>query len=317
MKTDYLRVSVTDRCNLRCIYCHPLGDCDFLGHNDILRFEEIYRIVRLFAQCGIRKVRITGGEPLVRRNIVYLIEQLAGIDEIDDLALTTNGVLLEPMAADLKNAGLHRVNVSMDSAERESYKKITGFDLLTEVTRGIDRAMEVGLSPIKINSVIIDGINVPQIVDLARMSVDLPIAVRFIEYCPTSRQTHPADGFVPTRRVRGIIENEFGMLSAVPDDNIASPATNYKINNAAGTIGFISGRSSVFCGDCNRLRLTSDGKIKPCLYSSNNYDLKKLIREGAGDEEVLAMLKVAITEKGKYTKSNSFAEEFTMRKIGG
>ena len=225
MKTDYLRVSVTDRCNLRCIYCRPLGDCDFLDHNDILRFEEIYRIVRLFAQCGIRKVRITGGEPLVRRNIVYLIEQLAGIDEIDDLALTTNGVLLVPMAGELKNAGLHRVNISMDSAERESYKKITGFDLLREVTRGIDRAMEVGLSPVKINSVIIGGINVPQIVDLARMSIDLPVAVRFIEYCPTSRQTHPADGFVATSRVREIIENEFGALSAVPDGDTASPAS--------------------------------------------------------------------------------------------
>jgi len=317
MKTDYLRVSVTDRCNLRCIYCHPLDGCDFLDHNDILRFEEIFRIVRLFARCGIRKVRITGGEPLVRRNIVYLVEQLAGIDGIDELALTTNGVLLGPLAADLKNAGLQRVNISMDSAEKESYKKITGFDLLEEVTSGIYRAMEAGLSPVKINSVIIEGINVPQILPLARMSIDLPIAVRFIEYCPTSRNTHPAGDFVATSRVRGIIENEFGSLSPVSGNNMAGPALNYKINNAVGTIGFISGRSSVFCSDCNRLRLTSDGKIKPCLYSSHNYNPKKLIREGAGDEDILAMLKMAIAEKSKHTKSNSPANEFTMRKVGG
>jgi len=317
MKTDYLRVSVTDRCNLRCIYCHPLDGCDFLEHKDILRFEEIFRIVRLFARCGIRKVRITGGEPLVRRNIVYLVEQLAGIDGIDELALTTNGVLLDSLAADLKNAGLQRVNISMDSAEKESYRKITGFDLLEKVTSGIHRAMEVGLTPVKINSVIIEGVNFPQILPLARMSIDMPIAVRFIEYCPTSRNTHPADDIVSTSRVRGIIENEFGPLSPVSGNSMAGPALNCKIHNAAGTIGFISGRSSVFCDDCNRLRLTSDGKIKPCLYSAHNYDPKKLIRDGGSDEEVLAMLKMAIAEKSKYTKLNSPAKEFTMRKIGG
>jgi len=317
LKTDYLRVSVTDRCNLRCVYCHPLDSCDFLEREEILKLEEIYRIVRLFVKCGIQKVRLTGGEPLVRKNIVYLVKKLAGIKEIKDLTLTTNGVLLESLAAKLKNAGLRRVNISVDSVERTSYTKITGFDLLPKVTRGIHKALEVGLSPVKINSVIIKGINVSQILPLAEMSVDLPVAVRFIEYCPTSQSTKPASDFVPTSEIRRIIESKFGPLSTVLADADAGPALYFKIAGSAGTIGFINGRSSVFCRSCNRLRLTSDGKIKPCLYSAHNYDLKKLIRSGADDKHALAMLKRVIAEKSNYTKLNSFTEEFTMRKIGG
>jgi len=317
MKTDYLRVSVTDRCNLRCVYCQPLGSCDFVERKEILRLEEIYRIVRLFVRCGIRKVRLTGGEPLVRKNIIYLVGKLAGISEIKDLSLTTNGVLLGSSAAELKNAGLRRVNISVDSVKSKSYKEITGFDLLPKVIRGIHKALEVGLSPVKINSVIIKDINVSQILPLAEMSVHLPVAVRFIEYCPTSRHTKPASDFVPTSEARGIIESKFGPLSAVLPDTGAGPASYFKIAGSIGSIGFISGRSSVFCRSCNRIRLTSDGKIRPCLYSAHNYDLKKLIRNGASNEQSLAVLKRVIAEKSNYTKLNSFTEEFTMRKIGG
>ena len=213
MGVNYLRVSVTDRCNLRCVYCHPLCGCDYLERKEILRLEEIHRIVRLFAKCGVRKVRLTGGEPLVRRNIVHLVRKIAGIKEIEDISLTTNGVLLESAAQELKAAGLHRVNISVDSAERKSFKEITGFDFLPRVTNGIRKAIEAGLSPVKINSVLIRGINVSQILPLARMSIHLPVAVRFIEYCPTSKYTRPASDYVPTGEVRGIIENEFGLLS--------------------------------------------------------------------------------------------------------
>ena len=317
MKTDYLRVSVTDKCNLRCVYCHPLCGCDFIERKEILRLEEIYRIVRFFVECGIRKVRLTGGEPLVRKNIVYLVKKLAGIEEIEELTLTTNGVLLESLAAELKNAGLQRVNISVDSAESQSYKEITGFDLLPRVTKGIYKALEVGLSPVKINSVIIKGINVSQILPLAQMSVYLPVVVRFIEYCPTNKYTKPASDYVPTSEVRRIIESKFGPLSTMLTGAANGPALYFRIKNSAGTIGFINGRSSIFCHSCNRLRLTSDGKIKPCLYSGHSYDLKKLMRNGASDRKVFDLLKKIMGEKSNYTKVNSFTDEFSMRKIGG
>lgn len=317
MNADYLRVSITDRCNLRCIYCHPLDGCDFVERKEILRLEEIYHIVQLFVECGIRKVRLTGGEPLVRKNIVYLVEKLAGIEGIEELALTTNGVLLESLAAELKDAGLHRVNISMDSTDREIYKQITGFDLLPTVTKGIYKALEVGLRPVKINSVIMRSINVSQIPLLAQMSVRLPVTVRFIEYCPTSKYAKPASDYMPTSKVREIIEFEFGHLLPVIAGGTSGPASYFKIKNSTGTIGFISGRSSILCQSCNRLRLTSEGKIVPCLYSSHHYDIKKLIRAGAGDEEVMKLLKKILQEKSNHTKLNSSVRDIPMQKIGG
>ena len=317
MNVDYLRVSVTDRCNLRCVYCHPLGGCNLIDRKEILKLEEIHRIVELFSYRGIRKVRLTGGEPLIRRNIVYLIERLSGIEGIEELSLTTNGVLLESLAQELKDAGLQRVNISMDSTDRKSYKEITGFDLLPRVTRGIHKALEVGLKPVKINSVIIKGINISQILSLAEMSIHLPVAVRFIEYCPTSRYTKPASDYMPNHELRKVIEREFGPISFVFTGATNGPASYFKIRNAVGMIGFINGRSSMFCHDCNRLRLTSDGKIKPCLYSSQYHDIKKMIRDNADDEHILRLLEKILYEKNKYTKLSSSASEFDMQKVGG
>lgn len=317
MTVDYLRVSVTDRCNLRCVYCYPSGGCNLIERTEILRFEEIYHIVRLFAICGIRKVRLTGGEPLVRSNIVNLVEKLAGLKEIEELTLTTNGVLLEQKAEELKNAGLHRINISVDSTERQSYKDITGFDNLKNAMKGIHKALDVALAPVKINCVIIKGLNSSQIIPLAQMSIDLPVAVRFIEYCPTSRYTKPAGDFVSSSQIRRIIEREHGQLSTISATNRNGPALHFKINNAAGTIGFISGRSTVFCHNCNRIRLTSDGMIKPCLYSSKHYNIERLIRTGAADEEVIQFLTGVIEEKNQYTKLTSSVNEFDMQRIGG
>jgi cyclic pyranopterin phosphate synthase len=294
-----------------------MGGCDFLQRKEILTLEEVHRIVQLFVECGIRKVRLTGGEPLLRRNIVYLVEKLAAINGIEELALTTNGVFLQTMAGDLKNAGLQRVNISIDALENKSYRDITGFDLLPEVTKGIHKALKMGLSPVKINSVIIKGINVSQILPLAKMSVRLPVAVRFIEYCPTSSYTKPAGDYIPTSMVREIIENKFGPMSLVVGGATDGPALNFKIKNAVGTLGFISGRSSILCHSCNRLRLTSGGTIKPCLYSSQSYDIKKLLRTGADDEQVLILLKAILSEKSNHTKLTSDAGEFHMQKIGG
>jgi cyclic pyranopterin phosphate synthase len=317
MRIDYLRVSVTDRCNLRCIYCNPLGDCGFISREEILRFEEIHRIVGLFAECGINKVRLTGGEPLVRKNIVALVKKLAATAGIEELALTTNGVFLEQMAGELKAAGLRRVNISVDSLERENYKRITGFDFLEKVTRGIYKAIEVGLTPVKINTVVLKGINEQDVAALAQLTVEMPIAVRFIEYCPTDKDTSPASDFVPNSRVRRIIEHNFGPLSAAITTDNNGPALYFRIKNSAGAIGFISGRTTVFCHLCNRLRLTSDGKVRPCLYSAHHYDIKELIRNGADDERILALLERIIAEKHRYTKLNSPAGQFSMRNVGG
>jgi cyclic pyranopterin phosphate synthase len=317
MSIDYLRISVTDRCNLQCIYCNPLGDCGFISRSEILRFEEIHRIVRLFAECGISKIRLTGGEPLVRKNIVALVEKLAATAGIKELALTTNGVLLEQMADELKAAGLGRVNISFDSMERGNYKRITGFDLLEKVTKGIYKTIEAGLTPVKINTVVLRQINEVDIPALAQLSVEMPIAVRFIEYCPTDKNTAANGFFVPNSRVRRIIESKFGSLTAAIIANANGPAVYYKIKDSAGCVGFISGKSTLFCQSCNRLRLTSDGKVRPCLYSAYHYDLRGLIRGGVDDETIQVLFKRIIGEKGNYTRLNSPAVEFSMRSVGG
>jgi cyclic pyranopterin phosphate synthase len=296
-----------------------LGDCGFIEREEILRFEEIERVTRLFCECGISKIRLTGGEPLVRKDIVRLVEKLSAMSAIDSLSLTTNGVLIEGLAADLKAAGLQRVNISVDSLDRDSYKLITGFDLLDKVTRGIYKAIEAGFARVKINSVIIKDFNdnSEQILALAEMSVRLPLTVRFIEYCPTGRYASSVSDYLPNRDVRAIIERKYGPLCDFVEEYNYGPALTFKIKDSAGAIGFISGRSSSFCSSCSRLRLTSDGKIMPCLYSAHTYDLKKLIRSGANDQQVRDLLKRIITEKGSYTKMNSLKDSFSMCEVGG
>jgi len=317
MRIDYLRISVTDRCNLRCVYCNPLGDCGLIERDEILTFEEIHHIAGLFAECGISKVRLTGGEPLVRKNIVALVEKLAAIAAVKEITMTTNGVLLEQMADALKVAGLSRVNISVDSLESQNYQRITGSDFLEKVTKGIRKAIEVGLTPVKINTVVLRGINEQDVAALAQLSLETPIAVRFIEYCPTDKSVEPDRLFVPNSRVRKSIESRFGPLAAVVMADANGPAVYFKIKHSAGHLGFISGKSTFFCHLCNRLRLTSDGKVRPCLYSAHHYDVKKLIRSGSGDEQILALLEKIISEKRNFTKLNSPAVQFSMRNVGG
>lgn len=319
MNVNYLRISITDRCNLRCAYCNPSGECDFIPHEEILTFEEIERLVGLFAGCGIRKVRLTGGEPLIRKGVVDLVRRLAGISGIEEISLTTNGVLLASKAADLKAAGAKRINISVDSMERESYARITGFDRLPAVLKGIHRAIEVGLTPVRINSVIVKGFNSSpeQLTTLARMSIGLPVAVRFIEYCPTEARPGLANGCVPNNEVRRTIERELGPLSVVPAGDTDGPALHFKAPHSTGMIGFISGRSSLFCQTCNRLRLTSDGKIKPCLYSAWCVDVKKLIRKGAGDDELRVVMREILRGKSSHTRLSQPLKQFSMQKVGG
>lgn len=317
MSVNCLRISVTDRCNLRCVYCRPAHDCDFIQQEDILISDEIHRIVRLFTDCGVDKVRLTGGEPLIRKDIISLVARLAATEGVEELTLTTNGVLLQQMADKLKAAGLDRINVSIDSLEASSYKRITGHDFLSKVVGGIEKAMEVGLQPVKINAVILRGINHSQIAALAGMSVNLPVMVRFIEYCPTSNDTQSADDYMPYDEIQRIIENAFGPLCEVEIRHGNGPASYFKIKNSAGAIGFIASRSTMFCESCNRIRLTSDGRIKPCLYSPREYDVRRLLRGGASDEQVRNLLSQIIARKHTFTRLNSSAKEFSMRKVGG
>jgi len=314
---DYLRVSVTERCNLRCIYCNPLGHAHLAEDRGTLSTDEIVRLVGLCTQCGIRRVRLTGGEPLLQEDVVGLVRRLAGIPGVDDLSMTTNGVLLALTAAELKEAGMKRVNISLDAMDRDCYRQIAGADMLSRVIDGMHRALEVGLAPVRINCVVVRDVNLSQVAALAEMSLRLPVAVRFIEYCPTSRLTGPASCYVPNSDVRGIIESRFGPLSNLVVPDSAGPAAYFKIENAVGAVGFISGRSSVFCEHCTRLRLSSDGKIKPCLYGGHYYDVKKLLHAGAADDAILSVLRRALREKGQYTKLNATAGDFLMQQIGG
>jgi cyclic pyranopterin phosphate synthase len=277
------------------------------------------RIVRLFAECGIKKLRLTGGEPLLRRDIIRLVRELAAITGIKDLSITTNGVFLESLATKLKAAGLQRVNISVDSIERKTYERITGFDLLPEVLKGIHSAIEAGLSPVKINCVIIKGLNdsEEQITALLDMSTSLPVSVRFIEYYPTNKNTRPATDYVPNAAVRAVIERKYGPLTRTVMSIGNGPAEYFKVPGSAGTIGFISGRSSNFCRSCSRLRLTSDGKVMPCLYSARSHDLKRLISSGQNEKAIRDFLSEIIAGKANYTKLNSLKEEFSMCKVGG
>ncbi len=317
MNTDYLRVSVTDRCNLRCIYCNPLGHAHLAEGQGILSTDEIVRVVRLCTHCGIRRVRLTGGEPSLREDIIDLVRRLAGIPGVDDLSMTTNGVLLASMAAGLKQAGLKRINISLDAMDRECYRRIAGADALSRVIDGMYKVLQVGLTPVRINCVVMRDVNLSQVEALAGMSLRLPVAVRFIEYCPTTRLTGPASCYVPNSEVRGIIESRFGPLAGLVVPDSGGPAVYFRIENAAGAVGFISGRSSVFCGQCTRLRLSSDGRIKPCLYDGCCYDVRELLRAGADDDAILGLLRKALREKQQHTKLNATAGDFLMQQIGG
>jgi cyclic pyranopterin phosphate synthase len=317
MNVDTLRISVTARCNLRCLYCPPPGHEEVVDPDDVLTLDEICRVARLASACGIRKVRLTGGEPLLREDLVPLVRRVARIHGIDEVTMTTNGTLLDPAAQDLKDAGLRRVNISLNSAGHRCYAQMTGSDLLARVLKGIHKALEVGLAPVRLNCVVMREKNLSEVPALARMSLLLPLSIRFIEYCPTSPVAPPASAAVPTAEVRRIIESHLGPLSGVVVPEANGPAVYFKAHGAAGTLGFISGRSSTFCHRCNRLRLTSDGQVRPCLYSDRSYDLRPLLRGRASDPAILGLLSTVLREKPLYTRETASAVDFSMQRIGG
>lgn len=294
-KVNYLRISVTDRCNLRCQYCRPLGKEDFLPHGELLTFEEILQVVKVLAEHGIRKVRLTGGEPLLRRGITELIEGIAQVEGIEDISLTTNGVLLERFAGDLKRAGLKRVNVSLDSLRPERFALITQRDAFQEVWRGIEAAMREGLEPVKINVVAMKGFNDDEIEDFARLTLRMPLHVRFIEFMPVGENQWEISRVIGCKEILERVSH-LGRLIPIPSGEFDGPARRFKLEGALGELGMISPLSSHFCSRCNRLRLTPDGKLRACLFSDEEVDLKAYLRT-MGEEGILVALKEALDKK--------------------
>ena len=325
---DYLRISVTDKCNYRCLYCMPEEGISLLCHEDILSIEEIARFVRLASQRGIKHIRITGGEPLVRRGILDLIEQVSGIEGIESVALTTNASMLDKMARPLRDAGLTRINISLDTLDPEQFRYITRRGELSDVLAGIDAALAVGFDPVKVNCVAIRSLG-QDFGAFAQMTIDRPLHVRFIEFMPVGHETG-VDGcgwdesdVIPSDELRQTISDwseaaGHGPLVPVDDGSTPrgnGPASYYKIEGAPGTIGFISSVSNHFCSSCNRLRLTADGCLRPCLFSDEEVAVREALRQGS-DDEVLEALDRALRIKPD-AHHQKVGTERMMSKIGG
>jgi cyclic pyranopterin phosphate synthase len=294
---DYLRISVTDRCNLRCRYCMPEEGIPTISHDSIMRYEEITLLVRAAASIGFTKVRLTGGEPLVRRDLTDLIESIGAVEGISDVSLTTNGVLLAEEAPRLKAAGIGRINISLDTLKPDRFLAITRRDLFGRVTAGIDAALGAGMDPVKINVVVMRGVNDDEIMDFALLTRDRPLAVRFIEFMPiTARNGWEPAKVVPSAEVLSLIRKRY-TIEQEAETRGGGPSTDLKIDGFAGTVGFISPVSSHFCDRCNRLRVTADGRIRGCLFSDDESAILPILREGRPIEEIAAFLKEAVTKK--------------------
>jgi len=293
---NYLRISVTDRCNLRCIYCMPPEGVCLMPHSDVLTYEEIYTIARVAAELGINKVRLTGGEPLVRLELPDLVNMLASIDGIDDISLTTNGIFLSHYAAELKSAGLQRVNVSLDSLRQDRFESITRGGDIRDVLEGIEVAKAVRLNPVKINVVALAGINDDELVDFAAKTIDEGWHVRFIEFMPVVGDAAAVSEFISVSEIRKRIE-ALGVLEPCMSSVGNGPAKYFRLPNARGSIGFITPVSEHFCFSCNRLRLTADGKLRPCLLSKDEVDLKAPLRSGISSEGLKRLIEDAVARK--------------------
>ena len=315
---DYMRVSITDLCNLRCVYCMPPEGIQLLSHSDILSYEEILTIIRVARCMGVRKIRITGGEPLVRRGVLDFISRLARFEGIEDIGLTTNGVLLAAKAAELKDAGLNRINVSLDSLRRDTFHAITGMDRLKEVLTGIETALQKKFDMVKINVVLLQGINEEDIPDFARLTLKKPLDVRFIERMPfgTTECPHSPEPF-SALKAKEIIRREVGELSPIQRNRLDGPATMFRLDGAIGRIGIIDAVTGHFCATCNRLRLTARGTLRPCLLGPAEIDVKSALREGASDEVLAEILRRAVLAKPMGHSISLPQMNESMNRIGG
>jgi cyclic pyranopterin phosphate synthase len=317
---SYLRISVTDRCNFRCVYCMPPQGREWLDHADILTYEELLRLIKVFNGQGVTKIRLTGGEPLVRKGLVDFVAAITAQGGIEDISLTTNGSLLPPLARDLKAAGLNRVNISLDTVNPLSFAKLTTCGRLEDTLKGVESAMAAGLSPVKLNVVLTEALTMKDLTFFAELVYNYPIAVRFIEYMPIGGAGASRAPDIDT--VRKLL-NQAGRAMLKPTGPVRGngPAKYYRFPKAQGAFGFITPISEHFCGVCNRLRLTADGKLRPCLLSDKEIDIKTPLRSGAGDRELVALFHAAIAAKPEghtLCRASGFPDfERTMSQIGG
>lgn len=316
-----LRVSVTDRCNIRCFYCMPADNVEFMPKQELLTFEEIERVVKIGTTLGIDRVRLTGGEPLVRRDLPKLIEQLVKIPGIVDIGLTTNGVLLGEQAQQLRDAGLKRLNISLDALDPVVFKKVTRRDSYDKVIEGIQAARDAGFSPIKLNAVSVKGMTEDQIIPFAELARDTDTEVRFIEFMPLdadSKWQH--DKVLLASEIIERLESAFGKLVPVASSNPNAPANDYEFADGRGRIGMIASVSQPFCSTCNRFRLTAEGKLRNCLFSMEETDVRGLLRGNGTDAEIAAAMiaSVAAKEAGHQINSADFIQpDRPMYSIGG
>lgn len=315
-----MRISVTDRCNFRCSYCMPEDGMQWLRRNQLLTYEEIARIVRIAASLGVSSIRLTGGEPLMRKELRQLVAMLKEIRGIADIALTTNGYFLKEQAAGLVGAGLDRINVSLDALDPGIFAGIARREYFRKTWEGIEEAERLGLHPIKLNVVLIRGVNDGEIIRFAELARTRPFVVRFIEFMPIGKDDGWAmDKVVPTREVIETIAAYLPLIP-VPSTDGAAPAERYMFADGRGEIGFISSVSRPFCGDCDRVRLTSDGKFRTCLFSLHETDVRVMLRSGASDEAIAGVLVDAVwkKEEGHLINRPGFVRpERTMSQIGG
>src|SRR5664280_3540055 len=303
---DNLRISVTDRCNIRCFYCMPETGVQFVERSEILDFEEIERFVRVAVGLAVRKLRVTGGEPLVRRDLPVLIRRLAAIPGIQDLALTTNGVLLEELAQPLYDAGLRRLNVHLDTLDRARFEQITRRDDLGRVLRGLALAKQIGFTRIKLNAVAVKNLVEPDIVPLARYARQNGFEVRYIEFMPLDAQNlWDRDKVLLADEIIDTLSREISPLTPVPDPDPRAPASEYAFADGIGRVGFIASVSRPFCLNCNRIRLTADGKLRYCLFAIQEDDVKSLMRSGASDDDIAALVRRNIAGKWEGHEINS------------
>ena len=291
---SYMRISVTDRCNLRCFYC-ATKLTTHLAHSDILSYEEIRKVVQAASELGINHIRLTGGEPLVRPDVSALVRLLSEVEGVEEVSMTSNGILLEKQARELKSAGLKRINISLDTFKPQKFQEICGFDKLESVLAGIEAAKRVGLEPVKINTVVIRGYNDDEILDFARKSLE-GWHVRFIEYMPIG-EGDTDKGSMSPQEIRKIIEENFAPLEAGHPLTGNGPARYFRLPGASGSIGFIGALSEHFCETCNRIRLTADGHLRPCLLSDEEIDLKTPLRNGADLEEIKQLIRETVARK--------------------
>lgn len=313
---DYLRMSVTDRCNLRCFYCMPECGVPFLPPEKILSYEELLRLADIFLNLGVKKIRITGGEPLVRKNILYLFDELGSRSSLEELTLTTNGTMLTENIHDLYGAGVRRINVSLDSLDRKRYVRVTGEDFFTRVLGGIELARALEMH-VKLNVVAMKGVNDHEFAEFVQFGIERNIDVRFIEVMPHSGNTDIAGGiYISSGKIQEEIKKRFELRPAKNDER-STTARSFYVGESGVKVGFISAVSHPFCAYCNKVRITPDGTFRTCLFSESGINLKEMISRGGSDEEIEAVIRRAVRKKPLQHRLSEMGEGLIMHRVGG